>query len=353
MIEFPSIGQYRQTIKAMHESCAKIGVDEQGKTIYRSITDPLPIVKYVGTVKLHGSNASIVQEPDGLIYYQSRNRIITPENDNAGFAAFCQNLNDDIPFYWERIFQHFRGTFNLTDTVIIYGEWCCGTIQRNVALTQIPRKQFVIFGVASAVNEEIVRWLSPEELSSFKISDKELNEDRVHCIYDFKTFELTIDFNNPALIQNNLVDLTNQVEKQCPVAEVFGVLGTGEGVVWRPVESTFSDPRFWFKVKGEEHSVSKVKTLAEVDLDKVKNISELLDCILTENRLNQCLDYLREMNKPLDQTSTGNFLSWILNDVVKEESDRIKESALDIKEVNKQVGIRARKWFFDWIAKNE
>lgn len=354
MIEFPSIGQYRQVIKAMHERSARNGVDEQGNPIYKSVVDPLPVLKYVGTVKLHGTNSSVVQTPDGEIYYQSRNRIIDPENDNAGFARFCQELDAQYPgTFWADTFDVIREEYGLDNTVVIYGEWCCGNVQKNVALAEIPEKQFIIFAIADVIEstdpdeESYTRWLSPNELSGFNISKR---CSRVHCIYEYPTFEMTIDFNNPALTQNQLVDLTLQVEKECPVGKQFGVSGTGEGIVWQPFISTFANPKFWFKVKGKDHSVSNVKTLAEVDLEKLKSISDFIDCIVTENRLNQGIAYLQEMNKPLDRTSTGEFLSWIVNDVNKEEFDRIAASELNDKEVNRQVGIKARKWFFTKVG---
>lgn len=356
MIEFPSIGQYRNAIKAMHEMAAFVGLDERGNPIYKSNTAALPIVKYVGTVKLHGSNASVVQTPDGVITYQSRNRVITPEKDNAGFATFCQKLETYIPIdscepvsFWSRVFLAIRKMYDLKETVVIYGEWCCGNIQQGVALSQIPEKRFIIFGIANAVGEEITRWISPNELSRFSVSD--LCE-RVHCIYEYKTFEMTIDFNNPALTQNQLVELTLQVEKECPVAERFGISGTGEGIVWRPVDSVYSDPRLWFKVKGDEHSVSKVKTLAEVDVEKLNSVKEFVEAVVSDNRCRQGIEYLKEMDKPLDQTSTGIFLSWMIADIVHEESDRIAASGLKMQEINKQVGIQARQWFFKWLENN-
>mgnify|MGYP001616292539 FL=1 len=189
MIEFPSIGQYRNAIKAVHEAAARNGEDELGNPIYRSVTEPLPVVRYVGTVKLHGMNGSVVQTPDGAIAYQSRNKVITPEKDNAGFAAFCQKLEDqrypdvvDQRGFWTKLFEAIRVSYELTDTVVIYGEWCCGNIQKGVALSQIPEKRFMIFGIANAIGEEITHWVSPNELSGFLVGD--LCE-RIHCVYEF------------------------------------------------------------------------------------------------------------------------------------------------------------------------
>ena len=77
----------------------------------------------------------------------------------------------------------------------------------------------------------------------------ELNESNIYFINRFPTFEVEIDFNRPELIQNTLVDLTIQVENECPVAKVFGFDNTvGEGIVWYNHEHGLR-----FKVKGELH----------------------------------------------------------------------------------------------------
>jgi hypothetical protein len=67
----------------------------------------------------------------------------------------------------------------------------------------------------------------------------------------------------PQLVQNTLSELTMAVEEECPVAKAgFQVLVK---VVWSVnVNGTIHR----FKVKGELHSSSKVKTLASVDVEK-------------------------------------------------------------------------------------
>ena len=68
---------------------------EQFRTVIKYVNKYLPGVttlKYKGTVKLHGTNAAIGVLKDGTVYFQSRNSIITPENDNAGFATFMKHF---------------------------------------------------------------------------------------------------------------------------------------------------------------------------------------------------------------------------------------------------------------------
>lgn len=81
----------------------------------------------VVTEKIDGTNAAIVIEGD-TIYAQSRNRVITPEDDNYGFARWVQDnaatLKKDL-----RDGRHF-------------GEWFGNGIQRNYSMTE---KQFALF----------------------------------------------------------------------------------------------------------------------------------------------------------------------------------------------------------------
>ena len=140
-IKFPSIGQFRDAIKQVQSACA-----------YHNV--PLPTVDFRGTVKLHGTNAAVVIAHDGTWHCQSRERIITPQDDNAGFAAWVYGNKDD----WDRVAATLS-TAILSDeeTVQVYGEWCGGNIQKNVGLSHLP-KMFVIFGIRFSTDAESTAW---------------------------------------------------------------------------------------------------------------------------------------------------------------------------------------------------
>lgn len=83
------------------------------------------------TEKIDGTNACVVIGGDGTIGAQSRNRTITPEQDNAGFAAWvyanAESLTADLgPGYH-------------------YGEWWGRGIQRGYGQEQ---KRFSLFNVS-------------------------------------------------------------------------------------------------------------------------------------------------------------------------------------------------------------
>ena len=179
--------------------------------------------------------------------------------------------------------------------------------------------------------------------------DKELTDRKIYHIDQFPKYYIEINFNCPEESQNRLIELTEQVENECPVAKTFGQLGVGEGIVWKPIESRFNSSKFWFKVKGEKHSVSKVKTLAAVDIEVVNNIKEFVEKVITENRLNQGLSYLTEQSLETDIKNIGTFLKWVVTDVFKEEMDTLTASGLTNKEVGSAMSNAAKKWFMSKI----
>lgn len=188
--------------------------------------------------------------------------------------------------------------------------------------------------------------LTPEEMS-FCVS----RTDDIKFIYDYKTWTIDIDFNDPQSVQNQLVEWTIEVENECPFGKAFGVSGVGEGIVWWNRMTNLK-----FKTKGEKHSASKVKTLKEiaaVDIEKMNSIKELVDSALSENRLKQGLDKLGEMGLDIDVKNTGAYIKWCCQDVLKEEKDVIVASGFDVKEIMPVVSEAAKKFWFETLNKHD
>lgn len=323
MKKYSSIEQFRNVVKQVRFNHDFKGKDENGDSIYTH-TENYPTLKFIGTVKLHGTNAGIVKYKDGKIEYQSRERVLAIGDDNSGFMNYMSQKN------LEPLFERF--TFE--ESIAIFGEWCGGNIQKSVALNQLE-KMFVIFGIK--VDD---KWIElPTDLYQI--------ENRIYNILQFETFEVEIDFNQPELIQNKLIELTIAIEETCPVGKFFKVQGVGEGIVFTC--STNQDLKF--KSKGEKHSVSKVKTLNSIDLELVANINQFVDKVVTENRLEQGISYFKENNLEIDYPNVGKFLQWIVNDVLKEESELLKESNLNDSLVRKAVVNKARIWFLNIVNK--
>ena len=158
----------------------------------------------------------------------------------------------------------------------------------------------------------------------------------------FDTYSIKVDLNEPKESQNKLIELTNKVEEQCPVAKYFGEEGGGEGIVWT---ANYLGKNFRFKVKGEKHSVSKVKKLASVDPEKLKSIKSFIEYAVTDNRLNQAIENVFP-NKDLDVKKTGEVIRWMARDIIAEESDTLESNNLSWKEVASNVAKEVKTKFF-------
>lgn len=317
MKKYPSIEQFRNVIRDVRQSHDFKGKDEDGKAIYQH-TEDYPVLKFKGTVKLHGTNSGIVKYADGHLEFQSRERVLSLNEDNAGFMT--EMVAKDL----EPLFSKLE--FN--DFAAIYGEWCGGNIQKGVAINGL-QKMFVIFGI---LVDDV--WVEiPKDLH--------INEIGIYNILQFPTYEIDIDFNTPEIIQNKLIEMTICVENSCPAGLFFGKEGIGEGIVF----TCESKPYLRFKSKGEKHSATKVKKLNSVNVEEIESINEFVDAACSENRLKQGISYFNENGIEVDAKNTGEFLRWVVNDVLKEEKDTIIENSLDENKIKKSIAIKARMWF--------
>lgn len=334
-IKWPSIKQFRDVVKNVEHKSRFVRVEEDG-TVVMNRHAPVPTLKYEGTVKLHGTNASIVLHTTGDVYAQSRVRVITPEKDNAGFAMFVAKNEVLIRKLMFSILDYAPNGIGLYQTPVIFGEWYSGNIQQNVGINGMPRV-FVVFGISFANNEGEKYHLPRKdvEMITGRLNNGELTDAGIFCIYDFPTFNVSIDFDYPRLVQNELNDITLAVEKCCPVANAFGIQGIGEGVVWRCVEPGYEDSGFWFKVKGEDHSKSKVKTLATVDVERFNNVNELAERLVNvraEQMYQETFDTLNGGTGDIKRT--GDFIKAVMADIFKEDLDMVAASGFTGKDIN-------------------
>lgn len=323
-IKFPSIGHFRHVIKEVKYHFTFAGMDDNGDPIYDdSVT--IPILEFEGTVKLHGTNSAVTIDSNGNFSCQSRNKTITQKEDNLGFANFISSLDPASVFPQP-----------LHDQKITwFGEFCGYGIQQKVGVSKIP-KQFFVFG--AKLDEE---WLD--------IRGLEFNHPLVHNIYSFETQKIEIDFNNPDFSIPKLEDLVKKVEQECPVAKSFGVSGVGEGWVFRCVHPELKSSKFWFKVKGEEHSNAPRKPLS-THPEKLKSIESFIAKHFHEERFTQGVHFLKEMGKEISEKSTGDFIRWVVKDVVKEEKDEMDFNDITEKEVGKYGSSVSKNWFFKYLS---
>jgi hypothetical protein len=210
--KFPSIEQFRHAIKNVTYRARYAGEDDNGEPIFNDI--PLPTLTYRATVKLHGTNAGIVYVFNELtheyeVQAQSRENIITPLKDNAGFATFTHSVNTEGLL--AQVMKQVGNIGYTPEVVRIYGEWCGGNIQKGVALNGLD-KMFVIFAIK--IDDE---WLSHEVLKGIKSEGE-----KIYNILDYPVYDFDIDFNNPKEAADRIAEVVDRVEEECPVAKAFG-----------------------------------------------------------------------------------------------------------------------------------
>lgn len=324
MKKFTDIGQFRNVIRAVKSYHDYVGNDENGDPIYRH-ESPYPTLKFRGTIKLHGTNSAIVKYKDEHYEYQSRERELSIKSDNSGFML--NMLKCDV----EKLFEGIK----FEDHCAIYGEWAGQGIQGKTAVGTLP-KMLVIFAVKI---DDVY-----QDIANYRYL--KIEEQRIFNILQFPFYELDIDFNKPEETQNKLVELTTEVERECPVGKYFGVEGIGEGIVWEHINGT---QRYIFKVKGEKHQNSKVKKLTTVDVEAINTIKEFVKYAVTENRMSQGIDKMKETGIPLNIKSTGEYLRWVYNDVIKEEEDTIIENSIDPKKIGSFISNKAREYWMKYL----
>lgn len=334
-IKYPSINQFRSVVSDVNRSYNFVGFDEDGEAIYDH-TKVKPILEFTGTIKLHGTNAGVAYNNKEGMWAQSRGNIITSQKDNAGFGWFVEGKTNVFLKLFKQVKE--REKLNLYDnTITIYGEWVGKGIQKGVAISNLEKSLF-IFGVKITPFDES---LPAYWVDCVYLSDR---ENRVYNIFEYTTHYLRIDFNHPEKIQNTIIDLTLEVEEECPVAKMFGFSGVGEGIVWTHKSE---GNHYVFKTKGEKHSSSKVKTLASVDVDKIGSIQEFVDYSVTDSRFKQGLENVFPNNEPLDIKKLGMLMKWVIGDIIKEETDTLLENGLEPKDIGRYVSAKVKTMFLN------
>lgn len=107
-------------------------------------TPRLQTLEWEITEKMNGTNSQILVGADGTVRATSRNRLITPENDNFGFAALVK--------------EHQEMLSKLEPGAYI-GEWCGPGIQKNPH--GLESRTFFLFEGNKESWEEITRLRPP------------------------------------------------------------------------------------------------------------------------------------------------------------------------------------------------
>ena len=281
-----------------------------------------PVIDFLGTVKLDGTHCDIVIGHDTL-RFQSRNKIISTADDNIGCCVFLEPRTGHLIATVRKRFPNFK------EYIMLSGEYCSSKICKKVALRNLP-KMFVLFGVCiDGV------WQSKETYRD--ISDV---SNTIYNIYDFPTWTITIDFNDPYAHQDTLDTLTKEVGTACPFARQLGVEGVGEGIVWVPVDENI--PTMWFKTKSERYVEEHKVPIVKISGDDVKPYAIAW---VHPGRLEQGMDYMREMRIEPTIRTMSTFRDWVSADILREEQDVIEKNEIHVKNLMREINTLCVAWY--------
>lgn len=300
---------------------------------------PLPTVQYRGTVKLHGTHAAVECSASEL-RPMSRERYISIQSDNAGFAVFCSGHRQQASIRAIEARLRILSKANVDDVITIYGEWCGPGIQKGVALNSLKERQFVIF--AATKSQKSFEQFEYIEIWPFK---NEFADTSIYSIFDAPTWLISINFDDELAYEqalNKVEKITLEVEAQCPYATIFGVTGIGEGIVWTPINEYFGRSDLFWKSKGPKHREVKSKgSKPLMQAEQLASVEAFVEYALTEVRLMKGIDHVKALGKPIEMESTGIFLKWLADDIIRECADELAENSLEWKFAARYINTRA------------
>jgi hypothetical protein len=335
---FKKIPQFKDAIKTIRLQSQFTGLDDEGRPIYNAEA-PLPVVKFTGTVKLHGSNASIrLDRNTGIVTPQKRTSDL---GGIAGHFGFVEHVKAHEDFYREKLTE-ICDRYDIS-SVNVFGERVGEGVQKKVAISELP-KRFVAFEVWDGDNECYLD--AKEALRDFRDHSK-----RCYNIWDYETFEIEVDTRYPELSVEVINKLVEQVEKVCPVSKAMLLIEKpdryedreeflGEGIVFRS-----EDYSIFFKSKGDKHATGGGKR-ATVNPIKAGNVKEFIDKTVTVDRLQQCWDEVASTSGgEVQMKQMPDLMRWIFNDIMTEEGDALEYNDLSKKDVSGAIANTARPWF--------
>lgn len=309
-----------------------------------------PLITYRAKIKIDGSNGSVMLTPEGKIAAQSRTKIITPQDDNAGFAKW---VNDNIDYFRALDFRSHDADNKQKETVTIFGEWAGSKIQKRTSISKIDRKIFAVFAIQyNQDNKETTLCDDPIAIRA------KLPEHKDIFVLPWLSGPISLNYASTEQLENAIKvinKLVADIEVCDPwVKETFGVEGLGEGLVMYPqyehiggetfaVTTRDKYSKYVFKAKGEKHQVVKTKKAAQINPEVAASVGEFANLFATQARLEQGVTTV--CNNEFNMKHLGGFLKWFVADVKKESAAELEASGLEWKQVNKVVMTAAREWY--------
>jgi hypothetical protein len=349
-LTFGSIEEMNGVVKSIKRQVTFVGSDENGEAIYDNSIE-MPTVDFTITEKSHGTNSGFSYNNIDGAWYQSGKNIITPTKDNAG-CAFMMETNKDI---WIDLIKKIAEVNNINldkKGIVLYAELQGGNVQKNTACSGLE-KSFLIFQYCKVYdinNSEVENiWVETKTNDVFVDSP----EVKIYNVMNLNSDIFTIDFKEPVLYKNKLIEMVEEIEKNSIIGEKLGKSGNiGEGFV---LQAMLMGVLHRFKVKGNlyaKHS-GKVKTLKPVDeaRENLKRtfVNEVacqpfrLDQMFTEIKNSKYNGDVSMMSKK----DTGNYIKLVFGDVVKEHINDMIEKEIEPKEISSMISQVSKNYFFN------
>ena len=149
--------------------------------------------------------------------------------------------------------------------------------------------------------------------------------------------------------------IADDIEARCPFAESLGIIGGGEGLVYRVAPAFPQHEDLFLKVKGPRHAMRgtpKTPKYGPSANERWKAV-QVAEEVASENRLEQGWDILREMNLKRSPTNLNDFVGWVVEDVEKEERKEIESEGVGWDLVEKEVKKRTQSWYIRKVMGEE
>lgn len=314
--------------------------------------------KFLGTVKLHGTNATVVfrNNDKRTPQIQSRSRVIDAKKDNCGTVAHLSpaplhELVDQI------LEMSGAETF---EEIMVAGEMAGLGIQKGVAIAHVPRL-FAIFNIRIDNSWVDMRRYASVALPAYRIFN----------LAAWPTYEVDIDFTLAADVVNaRMMALTDDVVRECPVGHALAaeaqqgkgkqpIIWAGEGIVWTLVESLDDSVQldrsrlYNFKTKGKAFSTTAHAPKLPPPADAVAKAQAFAEYALAERRLEQGIEFVedelvvagRKGESPYQFEMFSKFAKWVLEDALREEGYKMEEMGANEKLARKHMYDHIKAWF--------
>lgn len=325
------------------------------------------LVDYIGTIKLDGSNLSVVCQEDGSLHFQSREMLLPIDGtaDVYGFrGAFAK------PEHLKRLQRAFAAVADFIRAkgmpnerplfpITVYGEWAGQGVQGRTPVARLPLAWYpfaIRFSDFESDNSDKPIWTEFEFQQACVTRFVEAFElpTLVRSIFAYPTVALTVNSREPQQTLDAVELLVAPLESQCPFATLHGLEGAGEGWVFRPTGPLGINARYWFKAKTAAHEERRNRAQRELSPAQQAQqavIDQLVQGNVNEARLMRAVRLLEERSVLVDKAATPDFLRALVADVIKDNLELIEQQGLDKKALFPAISKAGVVWFHRYVSR--